>query len=65
MSAMTATTPKTPAPDAKPDAKAFEDLRDAANTSDLTSSPALNDDANTDSDGAGKQDLPKGNRFKS
>lgn len=38
-------------------------MREAANASDLTSSPALNDDAQTDSDGAGDQDLPEGNRF--
>lgn len=35
-----------------------------ANTAEMTSSPALNDDALTDSGGAGEQNLPKGNRFK-
>ncbi|WP_298914405.1 hypothetical protein [uncultured Algimonas sp.] len=41
----------------------FEKMRDRANEADLTSSPALNDDAGTDSGGAGDQTLPKGNRF--
>ncbi|MGB6318302.1 MAG: hypothetical protein WBG08_06665 [Litorimonas sp.] len=43
--------------------KAFEKARDEANEAELTSSPALNDDAQTDSGGAGKQTLPEGNRF--
>ena len=55
---------KTPTTDTTAaDKKAFEDLRKSANSADLTSSPALNDDANTDSDGAGEQNLPAGNRF--
>ena len=47
-----------------PDDHAREELIKSANEADLTSSPALNDDADTDSDGAGEQDLPVGNRFK-
>lgn len=45
--------------------EACEEMRQAANSADLTSSPALNDDAETDSDGAGDQTLPDGNRFTS
>ena len=48
----------------KSDDAAREALQESANEADLTSSPALNDDANTDSGGAGEQDLPVGNRFK-
>ncbi len=44
---------------------AREDMKSSANEAELTSSPALNDDANTNSDGAGEQKLPDGNRFKS
>lgn len=43
--------------------KARDALKDSANAADLTSSPALNDDAQTDGDGAGDQSLPEGNRF--
>ena len=43
---------------------ACEELKKSANRADMTSSPALNDDAETDSGGAGKQHLPVGNRFK-
>lgn len=38
-------------------------IRDEANEADMTSSPALNDDAETDSGQAGKQSLSDGNRF--
>ncbi|MEM7727650.1 MAG: hypothetical protein AAF311_00070 [Pseudomonadota bacterium] len=41
----------------------FKKMRDEANEAELTSSPALNDDAETRSDGAGDQSLPEGNRF--
>ena len=46
------------------DAEACEELKTSANEAEITSSPALNDDAETDSGGAGKQHLPVGNRFK-
>ncbi|MGB6231811.1 MAG: hypothetical protein WBF53_16980 [Litorimonas sp.] len=42
-----------------------EKVKIEANEAELTSSPALNDDAGTDSGGAGDQTLPEGNRFKS
>ena len=50
--------------DAREDAEAFEELKQSANAAEMTSSPALNDDADTDSGGAGDQTLPEGNRFK-
>ncbi|GLQ24494.1 hypothetical protein GCM10007853_23680 [Algimonas ampicilliniresistens] len=42
---------------------AAKKVRDEANEADMTSSPALNDDAETDGGQAGKQSLPDGNRF--
>ncbi|MFB9372374.1 hypothetical protein ACFFUB_00220 [Algimonas porphyrae] len=53
-------TKKTTDKSTEADAKA---MRDEANAADMTSSPALNDDSETDSGGAGEQDLPEGNRF--
>ena len=50
--------------DPKVQKKAFKELRDSANKADLASSPALNDDADTDSGGIKTQTLPDGNRFK-
>ena len=43
--------------------QAREELKAAANEAEMTSSPALNDDAETKGDGAGEQSLPEGNRF--
>jgi len=55
----------TPAEKQKADKQKAETkkMRDEANKADMTSSPALNDDAETDSGQAGKQSLPDGNRF--
>lgn len=38
-------------------------VRKEANEAEMTSSPALNDDAETDSGGVGEQDMPVGNRL--
>ncbi len=54
-------TPATPKPAVQKEG--FEKMRAEANQAEMSSSPALNDDANTDSDGAGEQTLPEGNRF--
>ncbi|MGB6230122.1 MAG: hypothetical protein WBF53_08350 [Litorimonas sp.] len=45
------------------DGSKFEKMREEANSAEMTSSPALKDDATTDSGGAGEQTLPEGNRF--
>ena len=55
----------TSAPSKASEEEAFEKMKRSANQAELTSSPALNDDSETDSDGAGEQSLPEGNRFTS